>query len=464
MNRRTFLEYSAALTAGTMNLTRGAPAAAVPAPRRAATADNVVLLWMGGGMAATETFDPKPHVTFDPKMDLRRVLTTYPSIPTSLGSARVAQGLEEIASVLDRGTLVRSFVPARGLDKLNEQVNHLPCQYLFHTGYRPPLTVAAPHLGSIIGKLLGPRNADIPSFINIGETSFSGGKAAGDSQNFTSSGFLGSAFGPLSIPDAARSRDVIEPLLKDWRFTNRQKAFREMVDGRYEEKNLNSFQRDSLVESLENAYRLLKSPAASAFDIEDELPEVRRAYDTGNFGRGCLLARRLVEAGSRFVEVHVAFDNAGGWDHHASGHDAVGVMKKLIDRPVAQLIRDLEQRGRLDRTLVILASEFSRTSINARDAKAGEVKDKKNFGLNNHHGGAGACVFWGGGFQRGLLYGATENEFPCSVTEKPVFIHDLHATIYTALGISPQHYFEIERRPFYVTEDGKGKPVEAWMA
>jgi uncharacterized protein (DUF1501 family) len=464
MNRRTFLQHSAALAAGTMTLPRGAEAAAGPALRRAATADNVVLLWMGGGMASTETFDPKPHVDFDPEMDLRRVLTTYPSIPSSLGGARVAQGLEEIASVLDRATLVRSFVPARGLDTLNEQVNHLPCQYLFHTGYRPPQTVAVPHVGSVISKLLGPRNPDIPGFINIGETSVSGAKAAGDSQNFTSSGFLGSAFGPLSIPDAARSGDVIAPLLKDWRFTNRHKAFRELVDTRYEEKDLSSFQRDSIVEAMENAYRLIKSPAAGAFDIEDELPEVRRAYDTGNFGRGCLLARRLVEAGSRFVEVHVAFDNAVGWDHHASGHVAVGSMKKLIDRPVAQLIRDLEQRGLLEHTLVILASEFSRTSINARDAKGGAVKGKTHFGLNNHHGGSGTCVFWGGGFQRGLLYGATANEFPCSVTEKPVFISDLHATIYTALGISPQHAFEIERRPFFVTEDGKGEPVEAWLA
>ena len=463
MNRRTFLQHSAALAAGTMTLTHGAQAATAP-PHRAATADNVVLLWMGGGMATTETFDPKPHVTFDPKMDLRRVLTTYPSIPTSLDGVRVAQGLEEIASVLDRATLVRSFVPARGLDKLDEQVNHLPCQYLFHTGYRPPLTVAAPHMGSVIAKLLGPRNADIPAFINIAQTSVAGGKAAGDSQNFTSSGFLGSAFGPLSIPDAARARDVIEPLLKDSRFTNRQKAFRELVDGRYEEKNLSSFQRDALVESLEGAYRLLKSPSAKAFDLEAESPEVRRVYDTGGFGRGCLLARRLVEAGSRFVEVHVAFDNAAGWDHHDTGHVAVAKMKQLIDRPVAQLIRDLEQRGLLDNTLVILASEFSRTSINARGAKAGDVKDMKNFGMNNHHGGGGTCVFWGGGFQRGLLYGATANEFPCSVTEKPVFISDLHATIYTALGISPQHYFEIERRPFFVTEDGKGKPVDAWLA
>jgi hypothetical protein len=257
---------------------------------------------------------------------------------------------------------------------------------------------------------------------------------------------------------------VIEPLLKDWRFTSRQKAFRDLVDSSYEEKNLSSFQRDSMVESMEGAYRLLKSPAANAFDLEHEPADLRRIYDTGGFGRGCLLARRLVEAGSRFVEVHVAFDNAKGWDHHSDGHTAVDAMKQLIDRPVAQLIRDLETRGLLSHTLVILASEFGRASLSARNATETAVKDMKGFGLNNHHGGAGICLFWGGGFKRGFVYGETENDFPCSVTRDPIFTPDLHATIFTALGLSPQHYFEVERRPFYITEDGKGEPVKQLLA
>lgn len=463
MKRREFLKYSAALSAAAMALPGAARSGPAPASRRRATADNVVLLWMGGGVAHTETFDPKPMVSFDPKMDARRVLTTYPAIPSRMDGVQVCEGLEEIASVMDRATLVRSYVAARTLQTLNEQVNHLPCQYLFHTGYRPPLNVAAPHLGSVIANLLGPKNPNIPAFIDIAQSGNATGKVSADSQNFTSSGFLGSAFGPLSIPDAARARDVIEPLLADWRFTNRQKALRAMVERSHEEKNLSAFQRDALVEAHENAYRLLKSPAAKAFDLEQEPADVRRIYDTGGFGRGCLLARRLVEAGSRFVEVHVAFDNARGWDHHDNGHTAVGEMKALIDRPVAQLVRDLETRGLLDHTLVILASEFGRASLSARSAKETPVKDMKSFGLNNHHGGAGICLFWGGGFKRGALHGATSDEFPCSVTQDPVFIHDLHATIYTALGISPQHYYEVERRPFYVTEDGKGEPLGALL-
>ena len=466
MNRREFLHYSAALSAATLAMPRAAvsaPQTAAPAPKRGATANNIVLLWMGGGMAHTETFDPKPMVAFDPEMDARRVLTTYPAIPTRMDGVQVCEGLEEIASTMDRATLVRSFVAARSLKSLDEQVNHLPCQYLFHTGYRPPLNVAAPHLGAVISRLLGARNPDIPAFIDIGQAS-AGGKAAADGQSFSSSGFLGGAHGPLSIPDAGRARDVIEPLLKDWRFTSRQKALREMIAAAHEEQGLSTFQRDAMVEASESAYRFLKSPAAKAFDLAEEPAEVRKRYDTGGFGRGCLLARRLVEAGSRFVEVQVAFDNARGWDHHSNGHTAVAEMKALIDRPVAQLIRDLETRGLLDTTLVILASEFGRASLSARFAEAERVENATRFGLNNHHGGAGACLFWGGGFKRGAVYGSTENVFPCSVATKPVFVPDLHATIYATLGISPQHYFEIERRPFYVTEDGKGEPIRDLLA
>jgi hypothetical protein len=331
---------------------------------------------------------------------------------------------------------------------------------MFHTGYRPPQTIAAPHIGSIIANVLGPRNPDVPAFINIAQTGETGSKAGSDGQNFTTAGFLGSAYGPLAIPDPSKAHEVMHPLLKDWRFQDRQKAFRRFVEASAEEKEVSSFQRDAMLESMESAYRLIKSPAAEAFDIEKEPADVRTSYGESAFGRGCLLARRLVETGSRFVEVHVAFDNARGWDHHDNGHTAVGEMKALVDRPVAQLIRDLESRGLLENTLVVLASEFGRASVSARFDKAEVVNDMRGFGLNNHHGGAGVCLAWGGGIRRGQVYGETANEFPCSAVRDPVFIENLHATFFTALGISPEHYYEVERRPFYVTRDGIGRPVK----
>jgi arylsulfatase A-like enzyme len=142
-------------------------------------------------------------------------------------------------------------------------------------------------------------------------------------------------------------------------------------------------------------------------------------------------------------------------------------MKQDIDRPIAQLILDLESRGLLDRTLVILASEFSRDMIvegkpgsNALDQATEKVdvfKEMKHYGQHRHFTGSSSIVLWGGGMKRGFLYGESAAERPFMATKNPISVMDLHATIFTAMGISPQTAFDVERRPFYATEDGKGR-------
>ena len=145
-------------------------------------------------------------------------------------------------------------------------------------------------------------------------------------------------------------------------------------------------------------------------------------------------------------------------------------MKQQIDRPIAQLILDLEERGLLDRTLVVLASEFSRDMMiegvpgsTARDqsrAKTDVMKELKHYGLHRHFTGSGSVLIFGGGMKRGLLYGETAPERPLLTTKDPISITDLHATIFTAMGISPRTAFDVEKRPFYATQDGKGQPVK----
>src|SRR5947207_7746040 len=145
-------------------------------------------------------------------------------------------------------------------------------------------------------------------------------------------------------------------------------------------------------------------------------------------------------------------------------------MKKEIDRPIAQLILDLERLGLLDRTLVVLATEFSRDMMiegvpgsSARDksrAKSDTLQQPIHYGLHRHFTGSGSVLLFGGGMKRAFLYGETADERPLLTTKNPVTIRDLHATIYTAMGISPQTAFEVEKRPFYATEDGKGHPVK----
>jgi hypothetical protein len=226
--------------------------------------------------------------------------------------------------------------------------------------------------------------------------------------------------------------------------------------------------------SIDQASRLMNSPKAKVFDVSDEPQHTLQAYNTGTFGHGCLLARRLVEAGARFIEVHVPYKPFGYWDTHESGHARTVELKQMIDRPVAQLIRELDARGLLDRTLVVLASEFSRDSlIEGKETKRARVgaaaiadvmADERHYGMHAHFADAGSILMWGGGIKKGFAYGQTADEHPCKTVSNPVCIEDLHATIYQALGISPRQAYVVERRPFYVTRDGNGKPIDELFA
>lgn len=434
------------------------------------TADACILLWMGGGMAAPETFDPKRYLPFEKGLAVEKILSTFPSIDTAVDGLKISQGLENVAKVMDRATLIRSHVQA---DLGN--ILHSRHQYHWHTGYVPPITVAAPHLGAWMAKVLGPRNPVMPAFINIGQRIEGVGEQE-ELKAFTTAGFFGSEFGPFNLPypeDAVRA--VRPPQGMDpGRFANRYRAYRKLIDQNPHREFLSDYQQESMLRSFDNAHRLLESKEKDAFDLELEPKEVREKYDTGRFGRGCLLARRLVESGARYIEVTTEYVPFLHWDTHESGHDTVQRLKSEIDRPIAQLVLDLEERGLLDRTLVIIASEFSRDMMiegvpgsTARDqsrAKTDFLQEAKQYGLHRHFTGGTSVVMFGGGMKKGFVYGKTADERPLVAVENPVTISDLHATIYTAMGISPKLAFETEKRPFYTTVDGKGKAVRELFA
>jgi arylsulfatase A-like enzyme len=228
------------------------------------------------------------------------------------------------------------------------------------------------------------------------------------------------------------------------------------------------------VRSLDAGDRLLQSPSARAFDVSLEPALVFDTYNTSRFGQGCLLARRLVEAGARYVEVTSEYIPFVYWDTHEHGHERAVAMKRMVDAPVAQLVLDLEERGLLDRTLVVLASEFGRDAIT--EGKVGkEVKDQainmpdvitepRHYGMHRHFTGAGSILMFGGGVKKGFVYGKTADERPCTTIENPMPVEDLHATMYHALGIPPDTAYVVEKRPVYVTKDGKGKPVTELFA
>ncbi len=404
LNRRDFINTSAAALAA---LACGEPAAALSAGKRPeARADTIILLWMAGGMAQTETFDPKKYTPFESGLESAQVLSTFPSIDTVVDNIKLSQGLEKVSQVMDRATLIRSHrVGSLGA------ILHSRHQYHWHTGYAPPLSVAAPHMGSVVARTLGPVSPDVPAFVDIGQNMEIG--AESDSlKAFHTAGFLGTEYGPFMVSDPREAAAAVRPPegLASQRFRRRYSYYKKLVEKSPVLKHGSSYQKESLFRYLDRAHRLLDSPAAKAFDLDLEPRESYQVYNTGRFGLGCLLARRLAEVGVRFIEVTSEYVPFRYWDTHENGHQRTAGLKTMIDAPIARLL------------------------------------------------------IFGGGFKKGFLYGKTADERPCRIVDNPIGIEDLHATLYSALGIPPDLSYVVEKRPFFATKDGRGKPVSELFA
>ncbi len=468
VSRREFLNVSAAGMLGA--LAGNAPTLlAQESAKIAARADTMILLWMAGGMAQTETFDPKAYAPFETGLESKKVLSTFRSVPTVADGILFSEGLEKIGRVMDRGALIRSY-KAGDLGF----ILHSRHQFHWHTGYAPPQSVAVPHIGSMIARTLGPKNPDVPAFIDIGQNMEIG--AESDAlKAFHTAGFLGTEYGPFLIPypeDAAASvRPPSE--MGETRFAARRELWRKLAAESPLAKHGGEYQRESMLRSVDAAHRLLSSPSAKAFDLSLEPRITYDIYNTGRFGLGCLLARRLTEAGARFIEVTSEYIPFKNWDTHENGHTRAADMKRQIDAPVAQLVLDLEERGLLDRTLILIASEFGRDLI-TEGSPSKPVKDQvtvpdridapKHYGMHRHFTDAGSVLLFGGGVKKGVVYGKTAEERPCRTIENPVPIENLHATLYHAMGIPADLAYEVERRPVHVTRDGKGKAIGELLA
>jgi hypothetical protein len=490
--RRSFLETASAATLSALAAGYPRAAAADDTPKITPRADRLIVLWMGGGMAHTETFDPKRYTPFERGVKPEQVLSTFPSIDTAVDGVKFSKGLERLASVIDRGTLIRSYT-AGDLGF----ILHSRHQYQWHTGYAPPQTVAAPHIGAIVARTLGPLNPAVPAFINIGQR-FDVGEGE-ELKAFTTAGFLGSEYGPFSIPFPDQAADAVRPPggMTPGRFESRDRFLRRLLAASPIGEHGSAHQKDSLLRAYDNAHRLLSSPAAKAFDLSLEPVEHVRRYVpgyqpgqqfratqdrfggkyeqqmVGRFGLGCLLARRLAEVGARYIEVTTEYIPFLNWDTHENGHTRTAEMKRQIDAPVAQLVLDLEERGLLDRTLVVLASEFSRDLLieGKPDRKVKDqvdvpdtITEMSHYGMHRHFTDAGCVLLFGGGMRRGYVHGVTADERPCRTLSDRVVIEDLHATLFHALGIPPTLAYEIEQRPFYVTRDGQGRAVSKLLA
>src|SRR3954462_10724694 len=266
--RRGFLTAGAGLAA----LTGRAPEL-VRAAAPEAKADAVIVLWMAGGMAQTETFDPKRYTPFAPGVRTEQVLSTFPAIDTAVDGIKFSQGLERVGGVIDRGSVIRTFQAADlGF------ILHSRHQYHWHTGYIPPQTVAMPHIGAVIAKTLGSKNPAIPAFINIGQR-FDIGEGE-EVKAFTTAGFLGSEYGPFNIPFPTQAADAVRPPagMTPGRFEDRDKFYRKLLDASPVGRHASDYQKESFLRSMDNAHRLLSSPAAKAFDLSLEPTESVARY------------------------------------------------------------------------------------------------------------------------------------------------------------------------------------------
>lgn len=362
------------------------------------------------------------------------------------------------------------------------------------TGYLFPAGVKVPSIGAAVARILGRRNPNVPPYIYIGRDIDTSDEEKLFISEYTGPGFYGVNYAPFMIPDPAKGLSTLNAVgeMKLDRLDRRQQ-YLSAITGLAEKELQTANKVSDYMKVMEDARAMMDSPVKKAFDyFKNEKPETIKAYEPeigsgyvqdksyyfGNrFGHGLLLARRLVEAGARFIQVEYQYGPFKGFDMHESGKSRMVEMKKQIDRPIARLIRDLDQRGLLDRTLVVITTEFGRTIASQPAAgkepegfaerHTGEdlvIENEKMYGFHGHFSSGNCMLFFGGGFKKGFVYGKTSDRHPMAPIENPVNLTDVHATIYQALGIAANTGYVTEGRPFYVTKDGKGKAIEALLA
>jgi hypothetical protein len=492
LNRRQFIQSSALAAAG-MGLSPFANA--LPSEpektvaKLVAKADAMIHIWLPGGVAQTDTWDPKKYTPFRAGMRGNELLGTCEPIPTSADGIFLGKGLENMASVMHHGTVMRSLTNETKFGAI-----HLKAQYYMMTGYLFPSGVKTPSIGAAIARTLGRRDPNVPPYIYIGRDIDTSDEEKLFISEYIGPGFYGVNYAPFMIPDPAKGLSTLNAVagMRMDRLDRRQEYLR-AITGLSEKELQTANKASDYMKVMSDARAMMDSPVKRAFDYrKEEKPEVIKAYEpevgandvmdksyyNGNrFGEGLLLARRLVEAGARYIQVEYQYGPFKGFDMHESGQSRMVEMKKQIDRPIAQLIRELHERGMLDRTLVLITTEFGRTIASAPAAgtepdgfaeqNTGKnllIESEKMYGFHGHFSSCNTMLMFGGGFKKGYAYGKTAVEHPMVAVEKPVPLIDAHATIYKAMGIAANTNYVTEGRPFYVTKDGKGQAVEGMYA
>jgi hypothetical protein len=404
VSRRDFVRYVSAgsVAAGTLGFQ---DLMAAKAKELRKQGKSMILMFMQGGPSQFETFDPKPGIS-----------TGGPtkSIKTAVSGIEIAQGWEKTAAAMKDITLIRSMT--------NREGNHRRAAYQARTGYLPSGSVKHPSLAANIAKQIADPEFDLPSVVGIGRSQ--------------GAGFLGVDYEPFLVANAGRLPNNVATTVPEPRYQRRLGLLNRL------ENDFAASGGKTVVENhrriYEKASKMVLSSSVKAFDISDESAALKAKYGDNNFGRGCLLARRLVESGVTFVEI-----SSNGWDTHNDNFNRINTLAGQVDPAFAALVTDLKDRGRLDDTLVVWMGEFGRTPrVNPRTGR-------------DHYPRVFNMAVAGGGVKGGQVIGAS-NKTGTAVADRPVTVPDLLCSFCHSVKINPR----IENisplgRPMKIVDGGK---------
>jgi Protein of unknown function (DUF1501) len=418
--RREFLTTSAA-AATSLSLSPIASGNELPSAAKLGKAEHCIFMWLGGGSGQIDTWDPKQ--LGDPKG--KKPGSYYKAVDTAIEDVQVCEHLGQCAKVLDRFVLVRT-VHHEVIDEHAAAVNRM------HTGRPTGGSIVYPSIGSIVAQQRGAAGEGVPAYVLIGYPNVTRGP-----------GFLGSKHGYVYLTDTESSPAGLSrpPEITADRQTRREELLAKVREGYLARQG-----GDSLVKQYDTtigeALRLSGPHFNRIFELGQEPGSLRDAYG-GEFGQRCLLARRLVESGVRFIEVshNLNFLNGTGWDVHNDGILQQHKLIQELDKALATLVIDLERKKLLDKTLIVVASEFGRPA--SFDAGGGR----------GHHAKSFTVALAGGGLKTGQAIGQTD-DLAMSIVSRPVSVPDLHATIHATLGINPRENLYAGERPVPITDGG----------
>jgi hypothetical protein len=390
-------------------------------PRLRGQAEHVISIWLGGGMGQIDTFDPKRRG--DPRKKVAG--SYYDSIPTAVDGVQVCQHLPRVASLMDRVTAVRTV----NHDVIDE---HAAATNRMHTGRPVSGTVSYPSLGSVVAHQRGPAQEGAPPYVLIGYPNVTRGP-----------GFLGASASYLYLTETGRGpAGLSRPEgISDERQSRREQLLqtqREATAARYANDTRLADYDAVIAQSL----KLAGPEFSSVFELDREPADLRNAYGS-EFGQRCLLSRRLLQRGVRFIEVshNMNFMNGTGWDVHNDGILNQHELIRDLDQSMATLMENLEAHKMLDKTLIVITSEF------------GRPPQFDGGGGRGHQGSAFTCVLAGGGLNHCGAFGETD-ELSQKIVRDPVSVPDFFATIHAALGIDWTRYLYDGDRPVPITDGG----------